>query len=320
MATSSVDLVLVAYNALESREQEMLFDRLSQLRLEKIAGGDGETARHIASLRKIAAQVGRTDLSVDAYRDAYRKLTAAGDQDVIELNKLIRFFGRWSKAKEALDLSTTNTPLKIEARFRARIAGRPRQFREEELRQALRDCAREIGRPPLSEEYRKWRQKEIELAKARGEDAWLPGYSAYYRRFRSWEKALIHYGFDRGEVYARLERRQAEVGKVDRYTDETLEKTLRRAVAALGHVPMADEFDKWRKKVIKESRARSIVIPSSSPYRSRFGSWRNALLRFGYSEDEIEARLAVMREKTKKNLEARKIPRAVADMATADGP
>lgn len=306
VATSLIDLLLVAYSALEEEEQEQLFARLGEIRVRAQAAGDGETARHIASLRRVAEHVGRTDLSVDEYRDAYKQLKAEGDEEVIELNKLIRFFGRWSRAKEALDLSATNTPLKIEARFRARIAGRPRQFREDELCRALHDCAAEFGRPPLSEEYRKWRQKEIDLAKARGEDAWLPGYAAYYRRFKSWEKALIHFGFDRDEVYARLERRQAEVGKVDRYTDETLEKTLRRAVKALGHIPMADQFDKWRKKVIKESRARSIVIPSSSPYRSRFGSWQNALLHFGYSQDEIEASLAAMREKTNKNLEAGK--------------
>jgi hypothetical protein len=304
--TSPVDLIVIAYNTLDDDEQEAVLKQLTDSHLRKLAAGEGETARHIASLRRVADHLGREDFSVDEYRDTYKRLRAEGVDDVIELNKLIRFFGRWSMAKEALVLSKANTPAKIEARFRSRIVGKPRQFREEELSGALHRCAREIGRPPLCEEYRKWRQKEIDLASARGEAAHLPSYSAYYRRHGTWEKALVHYGFDRDEVYARLEREPTEVAKIDRYTDETLEKTLQRAVKDLGHIPMGWEFDEWRGRVLKKSRARSIVLPSSSPYRRRFGSWQKALLHFGYTEEEISGRLASMREKANGNLEASK--------------
>ena len=305
MSTSAIDVLLVTFSALTNDEQEAAFARLSELRLQRLAAGEGEMARHIASLRKVAEHVGRPDLSVDEYRDAYKQLNAAGDEDVIELNKLIRFFGRWSSAKEALDLSATNTPLKIEARFRSRITGRPRQFREDELRQGLNDCANELGRVPLSAEYREWRQKEIELAKARGEDARLPSYEAFWRRYGDWDSALIHFGFDRDEVYARLERNATEVARVDRYTDETLEETLHRAVRDLGFIPMGWEFEKWRAQVLKRTTARKIVIPTSSPYRRRFGTWQNALLHCGYPEEEIEARLSVARRKTDRNLAPR---------------
>lgn len=308
MPTSPIDVLLAAYNALSPGEREALFKRLSELRLRAVAAGEGETARHIASLRHVAQHLGKTDFSVDEYREAYKQLRTAGDESVIELNKLIRFFGRWSLAKEALDLSAINTAVKIEARFRARVAGRPRQFNEHQMRDALHDCARELGRTPLSEEYRKWRQKEIDLASARGDEAWLPSYNAYYRRFSSWEAALVHYGFDLEQYYRQLERRptdgKVEVGKVDRYTDETLEAVFRRAAARIGHIPMAWEFEEWRRPFLKKSRAKSISLPSSSPYRRRFGSWDKALLHYGYTEEEISARRQETRERTNKNLEA----------------
>jgi hypothetical protein len=309
--SSPVDLLLVAYKALDDDEQDALFARLNELRLRKLAAADGETARNIASLRKIAERVGTNELSVDDYREAYKRLKAEGDDEVIELNKLIRFFGRWSKAKESLALSDTNTARKIEARFRARIAGRPRQFREDEMRKALHDCAAELGRLPLSEEYKKWRQKEIDLASVRGEEAWLPSYASYHRRFGAWEKALVHYGFDRDEVYARLERDATEVSKVDRYTDKTLEEALRRAVDELGEIPMADKFDKWRTGVLAATGAQPESIPSSSPYRRAFGNWRNALLHFGHSEKEIEAQLGATRRRPK----PRRVSKARAEAA-----
>jgi hypothetical protein len=203
--TSSIDLVLTVFNTLSEEEQEHAFARLSEQRLQRLAGQEGETARYIASLRRAAEYVGNVDLSVDEYRRAYKELSAAGDEVVMEVNRLIRYFGRWATAKEALRLSEETTPRKIEARFRARMVGKVGRYREQTLRETLLRCAEELGHPPLVIEFELWRQRELELAKARGEELWLPSDSPYRRRWGSWEAALEHFGFSPEEITSRLE-------------------------------------------------------------------------------------------------------------------
>jgi len=53
-------------------------------------------------------------------------------------------------------------------------------------------------------EFELWRQREIELAKARGEDLFLPSDSPYRRRWGGWEAALRHFGFEPEEIEGRL--------------------------------------------------------------------------------------------------------------------
>lgn len=203
--TSAIDLVLVAYQQLTEEEQEQAFQRLADIRLRKLAGADSEFARHLRSMRRAAEHAGRVDLSVDEYRAAYAELKATDGDEVIEINKMIAFFGRWSRAKEALDLSAIATPLKIEARFRSRSVGKVHEYRDEVLGEVLLRCAGEVGHPPLVVEFENWRYREIELAKARGEELWLPSASPYRRRWKTWEGALAHFGFSEDEIAGRLE-------------------------------------------------------------------------------------------------------------------
>jgi hypothetical protein len=114
--TSAIDAMLVLFRALTSDEQEEVFQQISDVRLRQIAGEEGEMARMIASLQLIARHVG-TELTPDLYRAGYRELRDNG-VDVIEISKLIRHFTTWRRAKEALALSETTTPRRIEARFR----------------------------------------------------------------------------------------------------------------------------------------------------------------------------------------------------------
>jgi hypothetical protein len=136
-ATSAVDLVLVAYQQLTDDEQEKAFRRLAEIRLRKLAGADSEFARYLRSMRRAAERAGRVDLSVDEYRTAYAELKDAERDEVIEINKVIAFFGKWSQAKEALQLSAVTTPLKIEARFRSRAIGKVHQYRDDVLGDVL---------------------------------------------------------------------------------------------------------------------------------------------------------------------------------------
>lgn len=203
--TSAIHLVLATFEQLTGEEQEEAFANLAEMRLRKIAGEDSEFGRHLRSMRRAAEHAGRVDLSVDEYRTAYVQLKGVEGDEVIEINKVIAYFGRWSHAKEALDLSATTTPLKIEARFRSRSVGKVHRYRDDVLGEVLLRCAEEIGHPPLVIEFENWRYRELELAKARGEELWLPSASPYRRRWKTWEGALAHFGFSEAEIAGRLE-------------------------------------------------------------------------------------------------------------------
>jgi hypothetical protein len=202
-ATSGTEILAISFQALSAEEQEEAFSRISDIRLTRLAGEENETAHHLRSLRRVA-EVVEGELTPDRYIRARRTLVAQGEE-IIEINSLRRFFGSWSRAKEAVGLSDVATPTKIEARFRSRRLGKVHRFRDEALREALQRCAADLGHVPLVVEYEYWRQREHELAKARGEELHLPSDSPYRRRWGSWDDALLALGFSESAVLARLE-------------------------------------------------------------------------------------------------------------------
>ena len=73
-----------------------------------------DTERVLRSLRAVAVHVGH-EPSVDEYKQAREELRAAGEE-VEGITRVIRHFGSWRRAKEALALSETTTAKRIEAR------------------------------------------------------------------------------------------------------------------------------------------------------------------------------------------------------------
>ena len=197
-ATSASALLAVLFENLQADEQEEAFALITELRLRRLAGTDGEIARFINGLVLVQQQV-VGELSVDDYREWQPKLKAQG-RDVPPLSQVTKFFGTWRLAKEALSLSENETPLKIEARFRSRRVGKVHRYRDETLRETLLACSEFLGYPPLVAEFEAWRYRELELAKARGEEISLPSASPYRSRFGGWEKALLHYGFSQEDI------------------------------------------------------------------------------------------------------------------------
>lgn len=60
---------------------------------------------------------------------------------------------------------------------------------------------------PQVAEFDWWRQRELELALAQGDDAkHLPSATPYRRRYETWEQALLHFGYTSDEVAERLDR------------------------------------------------------------------------------------------------------------------
>lgn len=302
-ATSGAELIAVAFGALAPDEQEQAFARINDIRLTRVAAEEGETADFLRSLRRVTAVAGG-ELTPEVYRHVRADLVAAGER-VHEFSAVVRYFGSWVQAKEAVGLAELTTARKIDARFRSRLHGRQRTFREEELVATLARCVDDLGRIPLLAEYDEWRLRELALARTRGEAGRVPSAAVFRRRHGSWEQALLASGYSPDEVYLRLEpppERRSRLAKVDRYSDETLRETLLRCAADLGRVPLVDDFGQWRVRVLKRTRSRAVVLPSDSPYRRRWGTWKQALLHFGFSAEEIAARHKPGRERSNASL------------------
>lgn len=289
MGTSAAEILVIAFAALPDEEQEEAFARIASVRVSRLADAEEESAFFVRSLRRVADV--SNEVTPDVYRRVRLELLARG-VEVAEFSAVVRHFGSWRKAKEALSLVEVDTVHKIEARFRARVRGRPRPFTDDELKTAMSTCAAAVGRVPLLSEYDAWRRRELELARTRGELPRVPSPAAFRRRYTSWEGALSACGYSSAEIYVRLEPRPGlseRVLKVDRYSEKTLRVTLERCASELGHVPLSEQFDAWRQALLRRTRARSVVLPSNSPYRRRFGTWERALLHFGFTPAEIDA-------------------------------
>ncbi len=203
--TSAVDALLILFEALPEDERVDVFERLSERRLEQLAGEESDTARMVSSLRRVAAAVGHTP-TVTEYRDLERRLRGT-DEAIEEINQVIRHFGSWRRVREALDLSETTSARKIDARFRARRLGKVWRYTEDTLRDTLERCVAHYGRPPQVAEFEWWRERELELARTQGNDALhLPSPTPYRKRWETWEGALLHFGYTPEQVAERLEQ------------------------------------------------------------------------------------------------------------------
>jgi hypothetical protein len=202
--TSAIDALVFLYRALPLDDQEEAFARLSDLRVEQLVSGESETALMLRSLRAVTDLVGHSP-APDDYREAKIALEVAG-VEIVPLSRLIAHFGSWRRAKEALDLSSISSTRKIEARFKSRRIGKVWRYTEQTLRDTLARCVDEVGHVPQVAEYDWWREREIQLAAARGDQLHLPSASPFRKRWGSWAQALRALGYEVDDIERRLER------------------------------------------------------------------------------------------------------------------
>lgn len=200
MPTTAVGLMIIGFEALTAWEQMEVLRRLTELRLRSESDDLSEAERILASLQRVADLAGKepADLTSDDYRAAIKKEIQAGKASIEPLSQVMRYFGTWRLAKEALLLSgspeQTTPARRIEARFASRRLGRTWRYSEEELRETLQRCAVDLGKPPEVREFRAWRQRELELARAQGDHhLCLPSMNSYRRRFPLWPETLNHF-------------------------------------------------------------------------------------------------------------------------------
>jgi hypothetical protein len=203
--TSAVDALTVVFAALPPDEQEEALDRLHELRLDAQAPDESQTGRMIRSIRRVA-EVLDYPPSVDEYKTVSRELIESGE-DIETFSRLYSHFRSWPRAHEALLLSETNSTKLIDARFRKRRVGKVWRYTEQALGDTLAACVDYYRRPPLVSEFEWWRDHQLELAAAQGNDnLHLPSPTPYRKRWGTWEKALLHFGYTPEQTAQRHQR------------------------------------------------------------------------------------------------------------------
>jgi len=206
--TPALEGLVAIFRLLKSSEQEEALKLCHGLWLDAQEAQGSEISQAIASLRRVAEVLGQTP-GIEDYKRVRAELTKDGEE-LWPSSRILRVFdGSWHLAKEAVDLSEISTSRRIEERFRKRQLGKVWRYTEETLAETVRQAVEALGHVPQLAEFDHWRQRQIELAQARGEDLHLPGGGPYRRRFGSWEEALLHFGYTPDEVSERLERKTA---------------------------------------------------------------------------------------------------------------
>lgn len=204
--TTGVELLVAAFRVLDRREQEKALHACHSLWIETEEAAGSETARLIASLRRAAEVLGEVP-GIEDYKRVRLELAKDGEE-LVAVSRITKHFnGSWHMAREALDLSKVSTARRIEERFRKRRLGKVWRYSEETLGLTLERAVEDIGHIPQVAEFDWWRQRQIELAVAQGQEIHLPSATPYRRLWGSWEKALLHFGYRPDQVAERLERR-----------------------------------------------------------------------------------------------------------------
>ena len=145
---------------------------------------------------------------------------------------------------------------------------------------SLRRVAEVIGREPDVNDYRRASKRLRE----EGEDVQL-----FYRLYRffdhSWPRAREALRLSDGAdtTTSRLEARlrSRRLGRINRYTEDTLRATLTQAVEHYKRPPSTAEFSWWREQRLALAHAQGEdepQVPSHNAYRRRWRTWEAALL------------------------------------------
>jgi hypothetical protein len=205
MPTPATDAVLILFTALDETEQQEIADRIATALAMRAVSQESASAPFVRSMARIVEFIGHLP-SVDEYRDARDALVQAGE-DIETYSRLVRHYGTFRRAKEALDLSKTTSIRNADARFRHRRINKIWRFTDETLGEHLARCVEYFGGAiPTLDEHAAWRQRELRLAAAEGNDALqVPSARPYQERW-GWAGSFEHFGHSPEAIAQRLER------------------------------------------------------------------------------------------------------------------
>ena len=156
---------------------------------------------------------------------------------------------------------------------------------------SLRRVAEAVGREPDIDDYRRASQRLRE----EGEDVQL--FSRLYLFFgHSWPRAreALKLSGETSTSHLEARLRSRRLGRINRYTEDTLRATLAQAVEHYKRPPSTAEFSWWREQRLALARAQGEddpQVPSDNAYRRRWRTWEAALLHHGYTPEEVALRL-----------------------------
>jgi hypothetical protein len=168
--------------------------------------------------------------------------------------------------------------LAVEARHRVDKAGRVvplrRGYTPQDMRDAVRVVAGELGRTPQSSDYRDMREALTKKARTEGTGNALPSLTTLVERFGSWEHVVAEAGLPPLESRPR----PRPVGRRPRYSRDELLDWLSKAWVELGAPLTPRAYEAWRRGLLDEGRARGarLTIPSCDAIARGLGGWRNA--------------------------------------------
>jgi hypothetical protein len=213
------------------------------------------------SLALYQAETGRVPAKV-AY-EKWRK--EKNDPGLCPVNRIIRQFGTWNRALNDLGIKPMPDPPAL------RVLSRGQQISDEEVLQALRDCAADLGSDNFTiAQYEKWAKSELLKAENKGRKIPISK-SIATRRWGSVRQAKIAAGLDPNSPYH----------ATSHFTDEELIDHLVQARAQIEGRLSTAKYAVWRKAKFEDARQRGEVIriPCAFTYHHRFGGWLNAVAK-----------------------------------------
>lgn len=269
-ADPSARAVWAALCALDPASQhDVLAELQERLGAPVLASSDVRTRRAIAALREAAEILGRSPSVGD-----YRRLQAERRElDWPPDGSLRKWLGgSWNDClarahlEAVADGDVLLTPLGP-------------SFEEQELVDALRACAADVGSPPTLSAYLCWaRRPDVQARPGR-----RPRSQGPFDRFGGYANVLIASGLITGDgAFVMPATTRVRLGQYHA-SEEVILAALREVADRLGRPPRSTDYQLERLKIIRESDATGQLrtIPDYGTVNRRYGTWDTALVAAG---------------------------------------
>jgi hypothetical protein len=193
--------------------------------------------------------------------EAWRREVA--DSSILSASTITRTYGSWNRALGALGMIELPDPTS------QRLLARRRQFTDDEVKDALRRCAKDLDTDAFTlPQYRDWAIRT--LRETTDVELHIPiSKSLILRRFGSFKAARLAAGLDPESTYR----------SVGRYSDEELIAHLSQARREIQGRLSSTTYARWRREKMARAREEGALVelPCVHTYDQRFGGWLRAL-------------------------------------------
>lgn len=186
-----------------------------------------------------------------------------GDPGLCPANRMIRRFSTWNRALNDLGFKAMPDPTAL------RMLSRGRMISDEQVLQALRDCATHYGTDNFTiAEYESWAKAELQRPENKGRRIPISK-SIATRRFGTVRQAKLAAGLDPTSPYH----------ATSKFTRDELLAHLRIARSEIEGRLSTAKYSVWRKAKLEEARKRGevIKIPCTFTFHIHFDGWLKAV-------------------------------------------